>query len=145
MRHQLQSCYTFHICKKSAIKEIELGPTDIEITNSFSLVKRIPSISDKTVVTTLKYVQILGKMLCPGDVFVIRFSEDGPHFGELKNIFYCSCIYFEVQEFETIYFNKYYHAYSVRCTNNGTKIINIDEVPRTSPCLLVKLKSEQFV
>lgn len=63
-----------------------------------------------------------------------------------KNIFHCRNIYLQIEEFETLYFHQHFHAYCVQSIENQPKmLINVDFIPRTSPCLLVEKLENEFV
>ena len=42
------------------------------------------------------------------------------------------------------YFDSYYHVYKVVCTN-VKHVINVDLIPRVSPCTYVVKNSEEFI
>ncbi|XP_051173978.1 uncharacterized protein LOC127289825 [Leptopilina boulardi] len=144
IKHQLQLCYAtaFSLPIQS---DIELGSIDNSDAHNY-LKKFIPNLRDGISVTTLKNIELLGISLSPGTVFVSRITENGPCFGVIKKIFYCKNVYFEAEELEVLFFDHHYHAYCVQYNVNPTNLlINVDLIPKTSPCLLVKKRTNIFV
>ena len=81
-----------------------------------------------------------------GTIFVSRISEEGPEYGIVKKIFSSDNIYIQAKELDTLYFNHYYHAYSVSSNvHKPDVLINVDLVPRLPPCLLVIKSKEELV
>ena len=97
-------------------------------------------------VETLKNVQILGKPFSTDTVFISQITSDGPQFGKIRKDFYCdnTHIYFYVQQFDSLFFNHYYHAYNVSSKSNKSDIINVDLVPRLPPYLYLAKNNEEF-
>ena len=99
-------------------------------------------------VQTLKNVQILGKLYSTDAVFISQITSDGPQFGKIRKKFYCdnTYIYFYVQQFDTLFFNHYYHVYNVSSKSNKSDfIINVDLVPRLPSCLYLAKNNEEFI
>ena len=144
IRHQLQQCFITEFCSNTHGDDV-MGPID-ESNAQTSLRKLVPSIKKEMPVVTLKNIEILGKPYSVGTIIAIRISEEGPQFGIVKKIFSCDNIYIQAKELDTLYFNDYYHAYSV--SSNVQKpdvLINVDLVPRLPPCLLVIKSKEELV
>lgn len=144
IKHQLELCYKTEFCS-SVQKDVTLGV--VENSNAYTNLKSlIPNLPTEVPVMTLKNIEILGNKLSPGTVIVTRISENGPHFGLIKTIFLCENIYLELKELKTLFFHHHFHAYCVRSTENSLKIlINVDMIPKTSPCLLVTKSANEFI
>lgn len=145
IRHQLQQCYIKEFCAPME-HDISLGP--IICNNAYNCFKKLlpNNMPINLSVVTLKYVQILGKKFDVGTFLVTRFTNKGPQFGKIKEIFYCKNIYFHISEFHTIYFNNYYHAYKVISnTDKPEVLLNVQLVPKLSPCLYVVIEDNEFI
>ncbi|KAJ8685014.1 hypothetical protein QAD02_020807 [Eretmocerus hayati] len=141
IRHQLQQCYRTE-CNVNLDDIIPGSVQDADASNEYKLLFPDSTIYlnklVKTPVVSLKNVNILGKVFCPGTIFVTRMTEQGPIFATLTKIFYADRIIFCCQEFETLYFNHYYHAYSVSSRSKRPSLaLDLDSVPKLPPCLYV--------
>lgn len=144
IRHQLNLCYKTELCPHIE-KDIILGT--IHNTNAHTDLKNlISTLPDGVPTYTLKEIEILGKKISKGTVIVSRISEDGPTFGKVKNIFHCKNVYIEIEEFETLYFNHHFYAYCVQSIMNlPILLINVDLIPRITPCLFVEKLEDEFI
>ncbi|XP_051165298.1 uncharacterized protein LOC127284058 [Leptopilina boulardi] len=144
IRHQLNLCYKTELCPHIE-KDIILGT--IHNTNAHTDLKNlIPTLPDGVPTYTLKEIEIFGKKISKGTVIVSRISEDGPTFGKVKNIFHCKNVYIEIEEFETLYFNHHFYAYCVQSImNSPILLINVDLIPRITPCLFVEKLEDEFI
>lgn len=147
IRHQLQMCYAAEFCDLNPGKDVVCGP--IVDHNAFIVLQKIfPAVQKNMTVQTLKNVHILGKPFSIDTVFISQIKSDGLQFGKIRQIFYCdnTYIYFHVQQFDTLFFNQYYHAYNVSSKSKKCDvIINVDLVPRLPPCLYLAKNNEEFI
>ena len=145
IRHQLQFCYNLQCCPVLE-GDVVIGP--IENDKAYTALKKlVPEIKEGTPVSTLKYIEILGKKFAAKTVFVTMISREGIQFGIIENIFYCNNnVYFEAKQFDTICFNHFYYAYNV-CSDSHKPdlLINVDMLPRVPPCLLITKNHTELV
>lgn len=144
IKHQLELCYETEFCPPIQ-NNIILGP--LNNSNAYNdLKKLLPNIPNGLPTITLKHIELLGDKLCAGTVFISRISENRPHFSIIKNIFYCNDVYFQAEELETLYFHSHYHAYCVQSVDKPRNfLINVNLLPKTSPCLFVTKDDSEFV
>lgn len=72
----------------------------------------ITDIPQNTIVTSLKFIEIAGKRFSEGTCLVTKIVGENPKFGVIKNVFkWNDKIYFKIKEFDTLYFDHYYHSY----------------------------------
>ena len=88
IRHQLQFCHNLQCCPVLE-GDVVIGPIENENANE-ALKKLVPQIQDETPVSSLKYVEILGKKFSARSVFVTAITREGIQFGIVKKIFYCN-------------------------------------------------------
>ena len=94
----------------------------------------------------LKYINILDKKFSAGTICVSNISETGVQFGILKNLFLIdSQVLIYIQEYETIYFNTKYYAYSVNTETNKSLLIHIKDFLRFPPCQFIIKNNEEFI
>lgn len=132
-RNQLSFCYKMNF-PKTTQQEIELGP----LLNQ----ENAENVSGK-----LKYVLIWNKSFTSGTICISRFSSEGIIFGKIKNILLQrNGVFFQIQEFKTLFFNSHYQAYQVNTeTENDDVFIEINNLPKLPPCLYVKKFKEEFI
>lgn len=90
----------------------------------------------------------MGKPFTIGTILVTRTTETAPQFGKVKNIFYCGNkdVYIHAKQFETSYFNHYYHAYEVYSNiDKKNMLINVDLLPRLPLYLLLEKNGEELI
>ena len=147
IRHQLQLCYITEFCQENMQTDIILGP--IKAYNASRILKTIlPAFKTNGTVHTLKYIKIIGKKFTVGTTCITKINEDGPRFGKIKDIFLYDDMhtYFQVQQYDTLYFNHYYHAYNVVSNISKSDIlINVELVPKLPPSLYLIKNGEEFV
>lgn len=146
VRHQLLLSYKF-VYHSNLDDSLQVGPVS-DCNAHASLKTFIPNISQNVPVSTLKNVKILGRQFSLGTIFVIKICDEGPMFGIIKQIFYINNdnIYFVAQEYETMFFAHYYHAYQVRTkTNASVTLINVNLVPRLPPCQYFAKNENEFI
>ena len=127
--------------------DIRLGPAK-ECDALSTLKNIIPAIDDEMSVQILKKFELVGKKFSSGTILVHKIDKNGPQFGKLKDIFYCNecLIYFRILVFDTIHFQKFYHAYCVSSiTNKSDILINVNLVPRLPKCLSIVNKNLELV
>lgn len=145
IRHQLQFAYNLQCCPMLE-GDVVIGP--IENANAHENMKKlVPQIQIDTPVSSLKYIEILGKRFSARTVFVSRIETEGIRFGLVKKILlFNNNVYFHAKEFDTICFNHSYHAYHVHSNSNKPDLlINIELLPKTPPCLLITKNKDEFV
>ena len=145
IRNQLQLCYNLEIMPLSK-SDVILGPIDTK--NEYHAFKKlVPHIPDNVAVVTLKYVLLLNKKFSAGTVCVTRIDEDGIKFGLIKKLFYLNNnVYLQIQEYHTLYFNSFYHAYNIDSkTENSHIVVNLNLLPKVPPCLMVIKNNENLV
>ena len=111
--------------------DIRLGPAK-ECDALSTLKNIIPAVDDEMSLQILKNIELVGNIFSSGTILVYMIDKNGPQFGKLKDIFYCnnSLIYFRILVFDTIHFQKFYHAYCVSSITNKSDIsINVNFVP----------------
>lgn len=144
IRHQLNLCYKKEFC--SQIKEdILLGP--IKNNNANDIFRHLvqQDLSPNETIITLKSIQIVGKNIRSGTVIVTRIINGNPRFGTVKEIFLFGDIFVLVDEFETLYFSHYYHAYEVSSKTMKPVLVNAKLIPRIPPCLYVFKTIGEFI
>lgn len=145
VRHQLQQCYNKEFCQNFK-SDLILGP--VKNVNEVLQTKRlITDIPENTIVTSLKYIEIIGKHFSEGTVLVTKIAEDNPMFGIIKNIFMWNTnIFFQIKEFDTLYFDHYYHSYQVKSNESNCDIIsNVNLIPKLPPCLYIRKNSNEYI
>ena len=96
--------------------------------------------------STLKYINILDKKFSAGTICVSNISETGVQFGILKNVFLIdSQVLINIEEYETIYFNTKYYAYSVNIETNKNLLIYIKDFFRFPPYQFMIKNNEEFI
>lgn len=147
IRHQLQMCHVVECENSNPGKDFVIGPVANSNTKA-ALQKLVPTVQESLIVQTLKHVEILGKTFSTETVFTLRITEEGPEFGNMEEIFYCndSLFYFHVKPYENLYFNHYYHAYSISSnTDKANVLVNVNLIPRLPPCLYIKKQDEELI
>ena len=147
IRHQLQICFSAEFSKSHLQADVVPGPC--KELNAFSKLKAlVAEVDDSLNVRKLKNVKILGKIFSQGTILVIKITGEGTTFGKLKDIFHCNDthVYLQIEEFDTLYFNNFYHAY---CVSSGVCkpeiIMSVDMLPKLPACLYIVIKGEEFI
>lgn len=85
VKHQLQLYFETVYCPPVQSNLI-LDP--VKNSYSYNALQHFPNLLHETPIMTLKYVELLGIKLSSGAVLLTKFSESGPHFGIIINIFF---------------------------------------------------------
>lgn len=145
IKHQLQLAY-HSITSVIPSSDLILGPVKNK-TASSAFRKIVPNFDSNMNVKTLKFIKILGKMFRSGTVFVCEISvNNNIQFAMIDDIYSCENgqTFVCATEFKVSHFDHYYHAYNV-ILGFEKRLINVDSLLRTPPCLLVTLNGESYI
>lgn len=145
IKHQLQHCYRKEFCQNFK-SDISLGPVNNpnELLNLQRLITYIP---EDSIVMSLKFVEILEKRFSEGTVIITKIMNELSMFGLIKKVFkWNNKLYFQVQEFDTVFFDNYYHSYQVNSNGSNCDIlINVKLIPILPSCLYIKKRVESIL
>ena len=138
--NQLQMCYLKEFCT-NVQRDYKIGT----ISNKEDKC-HIENLAG-TDYTCLKYIEILGKTFKKNTVFLVDIcGVEYPQFGIVEKIYmFQNDLYIYTKYLRTVSFNKHYHAFEVSHDLCKYVSLNIKEIPRISPFLLVKKMNKLYV
>ena len=97
-----------------------------------------------TVIILAESLEIQSYVFKPNSLVLNNWDENGPQFSRLANIIILENeAYFLVQPWETMYFNRHYHAYAVAECNEPTQIIRPSDLFTCRPFHATKCHNRQ--
>ncbi|KAJ8666289.1 hypothetical protein QAD02_007951 [Eretmocerus hayati] len=146
IRNLLKLCYLKEFTPRPT-EEFPLGTVVNERVSPSELRTRVASYTGNHWAKIYRDVEVLGKRFTNGTVFMLRADEYGdPVFAKVKEVIEVNRhIYLLVCSLYVIYYEDSYECYVVADNDVPDEFVNIDLIPKVSPCLLTKKDGRTLV